>query len=455
MPRERMRRSVERAVRVIDPWVEHRRALARVPGVSVGIVCGDEIVFRKGYGYADIARRIPAKDTTCYRIASISKTFTATAVMQFVEAGTCRLDDPVQTYVPWFRSQRDPKLARITLRHLLTHTAGIERDGNTAHWINDRFPTVAELREHVAEGVTIYRPYETFKYSNLGYAILGEVISAISGQAYEDHLMARIIRPLGLRHTFPGLAAPIRKVLAVGYGRDMPPGPRRPLPQADTRAMTAAAGLTSNAVDLCRYMSAQFLGNRTLLSDESKREMQRVHWLNAKAESHYGIGFAIGKVGDRQVVGHDGGFSGFITRLGMDVQSRVGVVVLTNALDGLAAILMNGIFHTIHHIAGHDVQFRPSGRRPIDFARYEGRFRSRWNDLIVAGVGRRLLAFSPQDDRPLENCVALESLEGGRFRIGSGSEFGYLGEQVVFRFGRRGRVSGLSWGPNPMEVMRA
>ncbi len=455
MPTDRTKRTLEAVVKIIDPWIAYKRSLARVPGVSVGIVCGDQVVLRKGYGYADLARRTPAQDSTCYRIASISKTFTATAVMQLVEAGACQLDDKVQKFLPWFRSKHDPQLAMITLRHLLTHMAGVERDGNTAHWANDRFPTLAQIRAHVSDGIAIYRPLETFKYSNLGYAILGQVIAAISGQPYEQYLEGRILRRLGLTHTNPTLTAVTRAKLAVGYGRDVPPNPRATFPNAEARAMTSATGLTSNAVDLCRYMSAHFLGNPVLLSDESKREMQRVHWFNKRGDTHYGIGFHIWKAGEAQIVGHGGGFSGFITRIGMDTEHGIGVAVLTNAMDDLAHTLISGIFSTISDFQKHGAIFQASRRRSPNLARYQGRFSSRWADAIVVNIGGRLVAFWPKSDRPMEDSVVLEHMGGHEFKISSGSEFGYLGERVIFRFGKGGRLSGLTWGPNPMALAGA
>jgi CubicO group peptidase (beta-lactamase class C family) len=319
--------------------------------------------------------------------------------------------------------------------------------------VNDRFPTRQQLRAHVGAGTIVYRPLESFKYSNVGYAIVGEVIAAITGDTYEQYLNTHIIRRLGLTHTSPTLSAGVRRHLAIGYGRDIPPHPRVALPHAEALAMTPAAGLTSNVVDLCRYMSAQFLGNPVLLSDESKREMHRIHWLNEKRGSHYGVGYDVWKVDDRQIVGHGGAFSGFITRIGMDVDARVGVAVLTNALDPLAVILMNGIFSTLHHFVQHPGGLRASGRR-ANLARYEGRFSSRWGDTIVVQVGRRLIAFAPQADRPMDDSAVLHHVGGHVFKIATGSEFGYLGEKATFRFGRSGRLIGLSWGPNPMTVSR-
>jgi CubicO group peptidase (beta-lactamase class C family) len=443
------RRAIEHATKIIDPWIEYKRTTARVPAVSVGIVHDDKVMFANGYGFADIARRIRASDTTCYRIASISKTITATAALQLAERGALQLDDRVQTFLPWFRSKMDPGLGRVTLRHLLTHMAGIERDGDTAHWEHRRFPTLEQIQDHVSEGVAVFRPLETFKYSNLGYAIAGQVIEAASGQPYERYVEEHIVRRLGLSRTSPTLTARVREKLAVGYGRDVPPAPRAPLmPHVETRAMASATGFTSNVLDLCAYMSAHFLGRGGLLSDESKREMQRVHWMNKRVDHHYGVGFDLWKVDGALVVGHGGGFPGFITRIAVDPERKIGVAVLTNALDPLSGILANGVLSTIYYFLKQPDQLRPSRRPASRLARYEGRFFSRWSDTQVAGAGGHLIAFIPALDRPTDEAVVLKHLRGHTFKITTGNEFGYLGENVVFEFGSRGRLTGLTWGPN-------
>lgn len=274
----------------------------------------------------------------------------------------------------------------------------------------------------------------------------------VSGQPYERYVERQIIRRLGLTHTSPTLTPVVRRRLAQGYGRDMPPGPRATFRQVETNALAAATGFSSTVRDLCAFMSAHFLGSRALLSDTSKREMQRVHWLNRTAEHHYGIGTEIWKVDGNVIVGHGGGFPGFITKIGWDPERKIGVAVLTNALDGLAGILVNGVFSTIYEVLRRGAEWRTPRKAPLNLARYEGRFCSRWSDTEIVRVGHRLVAFAPQGEKPLAESAVLEPLGRHRFRISSGSEFGYLGEPVTFRFDGRGRLRGLSWGQLPLRA---
>jgi hypothetical protein len=176
--------------------------------------------------------------------------------------------------------------------------------------------------------------------------------------------------------------------------------------------------------------------------------MQRVHWMNRRVDHHYGIGFDLWKVDGATIVGHGGGFPGFITRIAMDPDRKIGVAVLSNAIDPLSGILANGVLATIYAFLRPGGPARSSRRRPARLSRYEGRFSSRWSDTEIVDAGGRLVAFAPALDRPMDEAAVLQHVRGHEFKIAGGSEFGYLGEKAVFRFGRRGRLIGLCWGPN-------
>ena len=177
----------------------------------------DKIIFNRGYGYSNLSGNKKATDKTLYRIASISKLFTAISVMQLVEAEKIKLDDSVTKYLSWLKSKD-----KITLRQLLTHSSGINRDGNTPHWINDEFPEIEKIKKHVTEGAITYAPIEKFKYSNLSYTLLGKVIENVSGMSYKDYVKKNILQKIGLEDTYVDIEDKAEEKLATGYGRDLP-----------------------------------------------------------------------------------------------------------------------------------------------------------------------------------------------------------------------------------------
>lgn len=437
--------------RLLDLWLPLRIAYARVPGLSVGIVHEGELVYAKGFGFADLASRTPATPDTCYRIASISKTFTSVAIMQLVEEGRLALDDRIATHLRWFRPSGESDSA-ITIRQLLSHSAGVFRDSTTPHWETDEFPNVAGLRRSARAKASVVENLTQFKYSNFGFAVLGEVIKKASGSSYRTYMKDEILAPLGLERTEPDLTAASKDWLATGYSRPIPEVvERESFVHAPARAYASATGFLSNVRDLARYLAALALGDETLLSRESKKEMFRPHFETGEPGGAYALGFGVGKVGKRTVVGHGGGYPGFITSVGLDPSQGLGVIVLTNCNDSPAGMIELGIFETIDRLIGDAESFKAkdsaSALRP-----YEGSYRSRWADICVVRVGSTLVGFSPNTDSPLKFASILRRKGKRSFVLQSENNFGSPGEPVRFTVPADSRVATrMVWGANPFE----
>src|SRR5947209_2774266 len=193
---------VASAIRVLESWLESQLAYRELPGLSIGIVLGEELIWARGFGFADVASRTPATRRTQYPLASISKLLTATAVLQLRDRGRLRLDDPVADHLPWFRLRtRDPDDPAITIRQLLTHTAGIPRDAPFPYHTDIKYPTREQWVESVPTLDPVYSPETKWKYSNLGFAVLGEVVAAASGIGFDRYVRDCVLDPLGLRNT--------------------------------------------------------------------------------------------------------------------------------------------------------------------------------------------------------------------------------------------------------------
>jgi CubicO group peptidase (beta-lactamase class C family) len=445
-------RSLQQTIPVIDRWLDYNVATdPRLPGLSVGIVYKDQVLFSKGYGYANRAEHIPAREDTCYRIASISKIFTTIALLQLIEQGKTSLDARVQEHLPWFTSSHDANLHTITLRQLLTHLSGLDRDGETLQWIDFQFPALAEIQQHIqAGGATVFRPQERWKYSNYAFTILGEVIKQLAGLSYEDYVTRNIVERLGLELTAPTLTAPIRQHLGVGYSRNIEQREREPFPAIETNAMASATGFSSTVVDLCRFISAQFPGNTTLLSDQVKQEMRTIQSPKSEVSPAWGLGLESWEVDERRLYGHSGGFPGYISRFGFDPERSVGVVVLANAIDAPSSALVNGIWECFHYFVKQEEALpaaEPAGEKLTDCA---GTFRNIWEDVEVVALGDRLVFYSPDQESPAKSLYRLRYESECQYRIVSGNGFGHVGE--LARFVRQGdAVNRLFIGPNPFE----
>ncbi len=165
---------------LFSAWLEGQIEIRGLPGAVVGVVSGDELVWAEGFGRADVNADRPMETDTRFRMASHSKLFTATAIMQLREQGRVRLDDPVTDYLPWFTFQSAaPDDPPVTIEHLLTHSSGLPREAGS-HWTDLDFPTAEEILELMPDRQAPFSPEVRWKYSNLAYTIAGMVVEEVS-----------------------------------------------------------------------------------------------------------------------------------------------------------------------------------------------------------------------------------------------------------------------------------
>jgi CubicO group peptidase (beta-lactamase class C family) len=197
------RPDVTAAERLFEAWLGGQMAYRGLPGVAVGVVHDQSLVWARGFGFANVDTKQPITPATKFRIASHSKLFTATAIMQLRDAGRLRLDDPVVQHLPWLK----PKTAApdddapITVGELLTHSSGLSREAGS-HWTSFDFPDEAAVQRYVAEHGVVYAPEVRWKYSNLALAVAGLVVEKISGERYADYVQRHIFDPLGMKDTW-------------------------------------------------------------------------------------------------------------------------------------------------------------------------------------------------------------------------------------------------------------
>lgn len=274
-----------------------------------------EILFEKGYGLA--ATDLPNSPSTLYQIASLSKTFTAVAVMQLVEKELLNLDNPISQYFPDF-----PNGESITISHLLSHSSGIpdylkanfEFDYSKEWNPNDIVKTVSDSELE-------FTPGKSFRYSNTGYVMLGLIVEKVSGQSYANYIEEHIFKPSNMSHSMFMVSAGIPK--AEGYVEG------KVGPVMHNSAAYAAGDIISTVEDLERFDRA--LRNNVLISKETSELMSMTH--AKKFPSQYGYGWYTQDVMGKKAVGHPGGYpSGFrhyVTRL---IDEELTVIVLSNEM---------------------------------------------------------------------------------------------------------------------------
>jgi len=434
-------------IKIVDRWLDYQQFIKRISGLSVGIIYKNKIIFNKGYGFSNIEKKEKTTDKTLYRIASISKLFTAISIMQLAEAKKINLDDNASKYLSWLNNKD-----KITLKQLLTHSSGINKDGNNPYWIDDDFPEIESIIKHVSDEAVISYPREKFKYSNLGYVLLGKIIEQVSKMTYKDYVEKNIIKKIGLKDTYVDIENKTNGKLAVGYGRDIPGFKREKFNVTSTKSIAPAAGFISNVNDLCKFMFAQFLTNNLLLKKRSKKEMQKIQLMEKTKDKTitWGLGYEIWKLEEVTLRGHGGGFPGFITQIAFDREKKFGVALLTNSLDVDSFDLADGIFHIIHYILKNFDDFKKMKVKNTDLKKYEGRFYERWCDVEVIEINKSLNLFHPGNNMPLKEIYKLKPKKKNVFTIETGSKFDYIGEEAVFEFNEEDKVNKMKIGSNIM-----
>lgn len=446
------------ATRYIDQWLEFQRRTHRLPGLAVAVAHRGEIVFSQAYGAANLASGSPLTTKHLFRIASHSKIFTAAAIMQLVEAGRLRLDDPAGTWLSWL-PQDAGQVGRVTLRQLLSHSAGLLRDGaGEDFWQYERgFPSAAALREQLEEAPLVLPANTQFKYSNLAFGLLGSVIEAATGVPYNRFVTERIIKPLGLTDTGPELDEQARARLATGYTRPNFELPRYPLPHVETAALSAATGFYSTAEDLCRFGAAQCFGDERLITDASKREIQHPQWPVDNSDDQYGLGMITTDIDQRRYVGHRGAFPGYKSATRIDPHEQLVVVVLLNSMDDLSNQLSKAIIRIIHYATGVTgaIAIEASARAEGQAARselesYVGRYFSLWDVIGIARFGDQLVGIDPELDDPISDVTELRR-EGDSLLISKASGYGNPGEHIRAVRNDDGSIAKLYWGGSVMR----
>jgi CubicO group peptidase (beta-lactamase class C family) len=296
------------AIGYIRSWIEFQLRTSQQPGCIVAIAHRGKIVAEYALGHANLATGEKLTPRHRFRIASHSKSFTAAGIMKLRERRKLRLDDPVGQYV----ADLHPRVAETTIAQILSHSAGLTRDGADAGQFTDRRPyrSTGELIADLKSPPAI-EPNTRFKYSNHGFGLIGLVIEAITREPYRGWIKREIVDAAGLRETEPNMPIARGTPFARGHTLRLPLGRRLVVPGDNlTNAITPAGGFVSTAADVaCFFGQLAPNAKRSVLSAASRREMIRKQWRNphASLEGYYGLGIMSGSTAGWDWFGHSGG----------------------------------------------------------------------------------------------------------------------------------------------------
>ena len=417
----------------------------RLPGAAVGIVHAGELAWAGGVGFADRASERPSDPKTLYRIASITKTFTATAIMQLRDEGKLALDDPAIAYLPELHAAQSPfgPIEGLTLRRLLSHESGLQSEPPGTDWSDvvyedDPGRTLARA----AEIATRVPAHTQWKYSNLAYQLLGEIVSRVSGTSYPRYIRSKLLRPLGMTSTsLDPLPARLRARRATGYEPRFLSDELELAPD-EVNVFGAEGGLWSCVEDLARWLSCQLVDEPGVIAKETLTEMHKARYLTDEEWTNaWCIGWYARRREDVVWVMHSGGYYGFITNACFEPKEKVGAIALLNGIANATELALE--LGTIAREAVRDAApaIEVPQALPAEWRPFVGLYLGRHFGTVmrVEWLDGKLTVIDP--DAPTWKPTLAPTDDPDVFRIEPG--FRESGELARFERGGDGRVVSL------------
>jgi D-alanyl-D-alanine carboxypeptidase len=358
----------------------------RLPGLAVGVVQDQDLVWSAGFGYSDTERQCRPNKDTISRVASITKPFTATAIMQLRDEGLLTLDDPLVKHLPEFSavSARAGSVEAVTLRRMLAHRSGLATESPFPCWDALEFPSLEEMLAAFPQTEIVIPQDSDFKYSNLAFGLLGEVISRLSGRSYFEYMQAEILEPLVLTSSMFELTDEFRPRMATGYSRSPYADEFPKAPYASLNGVSACGQLHSTVADLAKWISFQFRTGEAERSGEqilrggSLEEMHRPQYMEPDWSIGYCVGWRARRVGDHVYHEHGGGIHGFASQVMFSKPHQLGVIALANVwphvgLYEIPSEILETLINAEEGKSDRDETMSPS-KTPAELERFLGTY---------------------------------------------------------------------------------
>ncbi len=440
-------------LRAAEAYIDANLTKEAAPGAAIGIVHDQTLIWTHQFGVESYETQAPVTDDTLFSICSVSKLFTGVAAMSLVEDGRLSLDTPVTEYLGGVAPSDETGAEEpVTVRNILAHVSGLPREGVADYWADNDFPDAEGLRAAVAGQQQLYRPFDHWQYSNLGMAMLGEVVASATETSWADYVDQTILEPLGMTNTTTDM--PFDRVgngFAQGYFVRSAQGVRAPAAPHSFRAFAPAAGIASSVNDMAKFASWHFrlrdAGGEEVLKATTLKKMQRVHWVGAEFdEPAWGLAYATRRYGEKTLWGHGGYCPGARTEFVMRLPTKTAIVMMMSVNDMSPGAFVKTVYalteDAIAAAHGDDAKNKKSNKkkRGVDLSDYEGSYfveNYDWDSYVGVNEGG-LFAIGLFDNDPVENMQVFVHEEGDRFRRKRKDDT--LAEAVTFERDENGRV---------------
>jgi CubicO group peptidase (beta-lactamase class C family) len=352
----------------LDRYFETARKEWKIPGMAVAVVKDGKVVLAKGYGVKEFSKKEKVDEKTLFAIASNTKAFTAAVLAILVDEGKINWDDKVRNYLHYFKLYDPYVTEEMTIRDLLCHRSGLKTFSGDLLWYETSYSTVEVIKR-----ARYLKPAFSFRsgygYSNIMFMAAGEVVPAVTGKPWKDFLKERIFKPLGMNTSNIG-TTDLKKYNNVAAAHYVYlDGKTITVPYTTSDNVQAAVGINSNVIEMAQWLKMLLnngvFDNKRILNKDSIWQMWSSHSINRVTQSakklfptthfrSYGLGWGLSDYHGYKVIGHGGGLDGMISRVALVPEIKLGLVILTNSINGLPSALGYKIIDTYLGVKSKD-----------------------------------------------------------------------------------------------------
>ena len=404
------------AFQLIDYWLEAQKDYENLPGLTAVVTDKKETKWTGSFGFSDGVQPMRVENT--FSICSISKLFTAVAIMQLVEDGKINLDDPIQKVLPWFDINNEFKdVPELTIKSILSHSSGLPRESNHPYWSwpDFPFPTKQDVIDELKNQEMLYPPSKYYQYSNLGLSLLGFIVEEVTQTNFDDYVNQKILIPLSMNNTKTYMSTEdYGKNLTLGYSSLNRDNEREKVNFFNADGIAAAAGFTSNVEDLAKFARWQIdlvkSLEKNILSPETLKLMHEIHWDDKLTSVTRGLGFGVYNFDGENWVGHGGSCPGYRSQLYINTNKELAYSVMINSSGTSPTKYIDGIHEILSNVT------LKKGEEINKFEEFEGKYISQpWvSETYVQSWGDNLALVSLPSDDPYISLY--KHIEGDVFK---------------------------------------
>ena len=429
-----------------DQIVDKNFGDVRDAGLAAAIVDNGKVVWFTGAGYADLESRRQPDQLTTSRVASITKTFTATAIMRLRDAGMLELEDPLVLHIPEFAAARAlaGTVEGVTIKRLLTHHSGLSTEPPLPTWAKPEFPDIGRIIDAISDAEIVIPQDSQWKYSNFGFGLIGEVVHRLTGKNYTDYVESEIIKPLDLNYTTYNVEDVGPQRMATGYLPGIEPESYlRKAPYAHLEGLTSAGQLHSNIHDLARWIGFHTGAyDSPVLSRQSLDEMHRPVYISPDWSWGQALAWRAHRRGELVYLEHGGGIHGYSSQVVFNKPAKMGAITLANVWPptprgSIAVELLDAGIDALSMDEGRGPAKSPGATLPLEVGRFLGTYFAEPYMAIELAQRGNMLSLEPgsPDTNRLHAPCALAVKH-----VGTGLEFRVIdgrgaGEKLDFQFG--------------------